>query len=487
MTSAARERLASLAAFGAPLLLYACTTHRFVGFWDVGEMDTVPYILGIAHPPGLPLYTLAGWAFSHAFVLGSVALRMSLLSALAMSVAAWSVYAIVNELRRSPLAGASAALLFACGEVAWNVGTRADVHALAIAAYALTLLLWLRWFNDATPPRLYTAAAMLGCAVATHPIGLFLVPAALWLVIARLHEIEFAPLARAAAIVLVTASIWFLYLPLRSAYVTALHLDPASSLGLVGGAFWDYDHPAVASNLIQLVFASDVDVAGALHGFGSSRFVDGVVAFVASAGRELTVAGAIAALWGAIAAWRTAQSACVALLLAGAAPAVFGCAFADESDATRYFLPAFAVAAVFAGYALTTLRAVRLRAAGTVLLAVCVVLVASHPRHFADASDRTALQQTETVFAKTPADAILVASWTLAPTLAYRIYVDRAGGDRTVLAGWYGDVADRVGAWSAHRPVYVVGTPEGSVPGFRLERLSAYPELYRVERATANL
>ncbi len=92
------RRTCGALAFAAPLALYVASAYRDVTYWDVGEMDTVPYILGIAHPPGLPLYTLLGWAFAHAVPFGSVAFRMSFLSALAMSVAAWFVFSIVVDL-----------------------------------------------------------------------------------------------------------------------------------------------------------------------------------------------------------------------------------------------------------------------------------------------------------------------------------------------------------------------------------------------------
>ena len=56
----ARERLALWLAWLVPLALFLATAYRDVGYWDTGEMDTVPYILGIAHPTGFPAYVLLG-------------------------------------------------------------------------------------------------------------------------------------------------------------------------------------------------------------------------------------------------------------------------------------------------------------------------------------------------------------------------------------------------------------------------------------------
>jgi len=41
-----------------PLALFAFSLAPRVAFWEAGEMQTVPYILGIAHPTGFPLFVL---------------------------------------------------------------------------------------------------------------------------------------------------------------------------------------------------------------------------------------------------------------------------------------------------------------------------------------------------------------------------------------------------------------------------------------------
>jgi hypothetical protein len=43
--------------------VYLWTLTPTVGFHDSGELITVAYTLGIAHPPGYPLYTLLGKVF----------------------------------------------------------------------------------------------------------------------------------------------------------------------------------------------------------------------------------------------------------------------------------------------------------------------------------------------------------------------------------------------------------------------------------------
>ena len=61
--------------------LYLATLATTVLFADGGEFQFAPYILGIVHPTGYPLFLLLGWAWSHLLPIGEVAYRMNLFSA----------------------------------------------------------------------------------------------------------------------------------------------------------------------------------------------------------------------------------------------------------------------------------------------------------------------------------------------------------------------------------------------------------------------
>ena len=61
-------------------LLYLATLAPTVTFEDSGELITAAYGLGVAHPPGYPIFCIVGKAFSMLPV-GSVAWRLNLMSA----------------------------------------------------------------------------------------------------------------------------------------------------------------------------------------------------------------------------------------------------------------------------------------------------------------------------------------------------------------------------------------------------------------------
>jgi hypothetical protein len=458
------------------LLLFAATAYRDVTYWDVGEMDTVPWILGIAHPPGFPAYVMIGSVFSHVFALGSVAFRMSLLSAISVSVAAWCVYRIVTDTSGDRVAGVLSAWTFAAGPIVWSRATRAEVHALEIAFIAATLVVGLRWYREGRARDLFFSAAFFGCAIAVHPVALVALPGMLVLVIHRLHEASLRHIVYAAAIAALCAIGWFAYLPLRSAYVSAHALDPVAALGMPGGAFWNYDRPSSPDGFLALISARDIDIHGAA---APGEPAASALQFA----REFGFAGLALVAGGWILMFRRDRWQAVALLAIACGGPLFAFGFHDESDRERYLLTACLIGACTAGIALAWLRArgFGIRVASSAATLLLVVTLIWHGRVlFGQPHDERARDQVTEILARTPDDAIVISTWVLAPPLAYAAYVEHSAGHRTIVPAWYGDTADVLARWMRERPVYVVGTPEGSVPGFRLEPLATYTGLLRV-------
>ena len=77
----------AVVAFG----VYLKTLAPTVSFFDSGELIAAAYTLGVAHPPGYPLYVLVGWLFAQ-LPLGSVAYRLNVMSACFAALAAITAY-----------------------------------------------------------------------------------------------------------------------------------------------------------------------------------------------------------------------------------------------------------------------------------------------------------------------------------------------------------------------------------------------------------
>jgi hypothetical protein len=477
-----RRGLPLILSWLVPFLVYAASARRDVWFWDTGEMDTVPWIAGIAHPTGFPAYVVLGWLFSHAVPFGPVAFRMSLMSALAMSVAAYFVARCVEDEDANPWLAAACAWLFAFGSLAWTHATRAEVHAVALAAVAAMIFFSLRWYGDGKRRDLFLTAAIFGVGFAVHPLVVLLVPGLLLLVLARIRRISARELAAACALALVSAAVWFAYLPLRSAYVSAHALDPTAALGLSGNAFWDYDHPASLRGFVALTQGSAFTPLDGLKAIFSPQTYRALPDYFGQLYSEMTAYAVSMAVGGIAAAWSIGRVRTIALLLFGITCIPFGLGFAPESDPHRYYLTSFLVGAILCGDAALWL-AKRLPYENAlpflILGTISAVLLAQGRWIFALAGDERARAVIDDVRHSTPANAIVVANWLDAPPLAYAAYVERSFGSRIVEPAWLGDVAAKLPLWMKERPVFAVGDGQ-SAPGYRLAAVSKRSSVSRV-------
>jgi len=463
--------------------------QRYVGFWDVGEMQTVPYILGIAHPTGFPAFVLAGWAFTHLLPFGSVAWRTTLLCALAMALTAWLVYRMALDEVGDAAVALLAALSFAFTALAWVRGTRAEVHAVAITFIALTLWCALRWSATLDRRWLYTGAVAWGFALGTHLIAALCALGLLMIVLSRWESVAAKHVMQALVICIAIVCVLYAYLPVRSAQVFAQRRDPTLALGVAPGRpFWDYDHPAGREGFLALVSGSDFPVSEGIAAiFLPETYLRAGPRYGRAVVENFTVAGALLIFAGAMIFLRSARLRALGFIVAGMTCVPFGLGFPPEADVQRYFLGAFVTSAVLIAVALKeliarwpALRAVVLSAAAGVVFSQVYL----HREILGQRYDIGASRYVDFVRSHTSAQAIILAPWTYATPLAYGAYVERNFGDRIVEAAWLSDDLAHVPRWITHRPVYVVYLPWGDLPpGYALQPISgADPPLYRIVR-----
>jgi hypothetical protein len=208
---------AAIAAAGiaiATFIVYLLTLAPDVYSLDSPELATAAHTLGIAHEPGYPLYTLAGWTFSHAFPIGTVAYRLNVLSAVFASAAAAVTFLVAMRITPRVAVAAAGALALAFSYHFWVNALAAEVYSLDALLYAGLLLAALAWRDRRTAALAAVLGLLLGLALATRTSALLFVPAlAAFAWIAG----ERSPRAYAAAAGGVALGLaFYLYLPLRS-------------------------------------------------------------------------------------------------------------------------------------------------------------------------------------------------------------------------------------------------------------------------------
>src|SRR6059036_3522143 len=132
-------KIASAATVGiVALAVYVRTLMPGMAFGDWGEMQTVPHILGIAHPTGYPTYILLAWLAQLAPV-GSIAFRANLLSALFVSGALVVTVLILLRLGIRPVIAVACALVLGAVGTVWSVATVSEVNPLHLLFVAVLI------------------------------------------------------------------------------------------------------------------------------------------------------------------------------------------------------------------------------------------------------------------------------------------------------------------------------------------------------------
>jgi len=179
-------RLYDILAFFSFLLLYTVTTAPDVLPADSGEFQIVASLLGVAHPPGYPLYTLVGRLFTVLIPFGTAAYRLNLMSAF---LAAWTLTLLGAATRRwllrlgavpaaALMGGFMAALTLGTTTTFWAQATVANIR-MPTAFWAALGLYALARYADAIDRRqadraLALLLLALSLGIGHHPSLIFL-------------------------------------------------------------------------------------------------------------------------------------------------------------------------------------------------------------------------------------------------------------------------------------------------------------------------
>ncbi len=213
-------------------IVYLLTLAPTVYWGDSGELITVAYTLGIAHPSGYPTWTLLGHLFTY-IPFGSVAWRVNLMSAVFGSLAVMLLYFICYKLTKSKSGSFLASIAFGFSVPFWNIATVAEVYTLHIFFIALNLLLLLIWREKQATGEincnnwLYLFWLCYGLSLTNHITSILLLPGFLYFILVKEQSSWFKftldkgvlkpRVVLICAVVFIIGLLPYLYLPIRSA------------------------------------------------------------------------------------------------------------------------------------------------------------------------------------------------------------------------------------------------------------------------------
>lgn len=177
---------------------YVLTMEPSVSWWDCGEFVAASYKLQIGHPPGAPLYLMAGRIFSlFAADREHVALMINLLSVLASAFTVMFLFRTITHLCRKLLitsenytreniiiiigCGLAGALTYAFSDTFWFSAVEAEVYGLSSLFTAVVFWAILKWENVADDKHsdrwIILIAWLMGLSIGVHLLNLLAIPA----------------------------------------------------------------------------------------------------------------------------------------------------------------------------------------------------------------------------------------------------------------------------------------------------------------------
>ena len=395
------------------LVVYAVTLHPSLPTGDSGELISAASVLGVAHPPGYPLYTLLGHAALW-LPFGEPAARMNLLSAVLDAATVGVVFVLIHRLvgRRgwAPLAAAAVgALLLAFSTVFWMYAVVAEVFALNNLFAALLLLFALEWHRRPDRVRLlWVIAFLFGLALTNQQTILVLLPALALLAWRPIRRVRLRD-AGAAVGLFVAGLLPYLYLPLAARRDPAVNWGDPETLG------------AFRSVVTRANYGSFTLSAQGRTGSSSEQL--GLLA--SNMAQAFVFAGLLLAALGVWWAWRNRRVEGLALVLAFLVAGPVFVAYARvyvPDDLTKgvverfYILPSIPLAALAGLGAWQTLLLAQSRrlpaavayAAAAVLLAVPIAAAAAHEGTAEQRGNRVALDYAKDLLGPLAPNALLL-------------------------------------------------------------------------------
>src|SRR3989338_5540765 len=289
------DLIAALGIFGSTLIVYILTLSRSVYFGDSGEFIAVAKTLGIAHPPGYPLYTMLAHLFTY-LPFGNLPFKVNLFSAVTSSLTVVVIYFICLKLTKNRLASASASFFLAFSYLFWLYSLVAEVFSLNNLFVALIILISLHIFENPQGKKLfYLLAFVFGLALTNHHTILFLTPALIFLVLATNPKLLTQPKF------FLLGLLPYIYLPVRASQ------NPVLTWG----------DPTTLQRFLDVLLRREYGTLSLSAGVGVNPFtISPLIFYLISSFWQFAAVGAILALLGITAIYTQNKKAFIFLLLA---------------------------------------------------------------------------------------------------------------------------------------------------------------------------
>jgi len=156
---------------------YLMTLAPTIVMEDSAEFIAAVATVGVAHPPGFPLYVIIGKLFTILIPFGSIAWKVNFMSAFFGASTITLVYLILRKLNVSNIIAFCSSLILAFSLIFWGLSVSAESYTMNSFFVALLLLVLIRWQENRKNSYLFWFAFLYGVSLTNHTMMSLLAPA----------------------------------------------------------------------------------------------------------------------------------------------------------------------------------------------------------------------------------------------------------------------------------------------------------------------
>lgn len=397
----ARNTLVFSFTFLVSFSVYCSTLLHETEVGDSAELSLQSYQLGVAHPPGYPVYIFLGNMLCK--MVANPMIATNLLSAIATSFSVGVLSLIILRLTDFLYAALLAPLVFAFSAEIWEFAVLTEVYSVNILFLSLSLFFIIQWDEDKTKKYLILSAIIYGISFGTYLANVLLCPAFAFLLFYKNKKwfadiVLFGMLTAVFAVSVVS----FSYFRSKAFPPMGAEYMPGSLDGTLK-YFQGYQYSTLR-----------------LHGshFYRERISEHTWIFL----RNIFFIGVIPGVYGLISMWRQRRALAIFLIVLFVINISY---FTNYSVAAYYTMvnPSYFVFCIFIGYGAWTLCTQNQTFGKLVVPALILICIGNLVMQFSERLARSnSLRVTRfatDAFKEIPFDAVVVCEWDYYTTLSY--------------------------------------------------------------------
>ncbi|MFH1453231.1 MAG: DUF2723 domain-containing protein [Armatimonadota bacterium] len=223
-------KIIALLSFFLPLVIYIFTLCPVTYTQDTAEFAAGPYVLGVVHPPGYPIYCILGKLFTF-IPFGSIAVRVNFMSGFWAALTGLFLFLLIYRLTKKIEVSFASAMLFCFAGTFWSQSVVAEVYTLNAFFLSVCLYVLQLWRETDKNKYLYIFSLIYGLSLCNHHFMLVAGPFLLLFIIwTKWRVLKDLKLVLGCLGLFVVGLLPYLYLPIASKFNPAIDWGNPESL-----------------------------------------------------------------------------------------------------------------------------------------------------------------------------------------------------------------------------------------------------------------